>query len=133
MSEIKLPAPEPKNVWSNCNEIMRGVGQPYPRTCKVCGLGPCKGSRDQFELAGLAPPAPEPIIVWDCPTHAKGGFEVHASSPVKIEIVTKLYATDPNPLREMIERLADVLAEYDDVVGFDEAAELIAEAREMLK
>jgi hypothetical protein len=44
-----------------------------------------------------------------------------------------LYATDPNPLLEMIERLAVALAEYDDVVGFDESAELLSEAREMLK
>lgn len=26
----------------NCNNILRGLGKAYPRTCKVCGLGPCQ-------------------------------------------------------------------------------------------
>lgn len=26
----------------NCNEYLRKTQKPYPRTCKECGLGPCK-------------------------------------------------------------------------------------------
>jgi len=27
-----------------CQQALREAGQPYPRTCAACGLGPCKGS-----------------------------------------------------------------------------------------
>jgi len=26
---------------AGCNNQLRTEGKPYPRTCKVCGLGPC--------------------------------------------------------------------------------------------
>lgn len=28
---------------STCNKTLRDLGQPYPRTCAKCGLGPCIG------------------------------------------------------------------------------------------
>jgi hypothetical protein len=67
-SALAAPAPKPKNAWSNCSEILRGIGQTYPRTCHVCGLGPCKATRDQFELVGLTPPAPKPVL-WRDPAY----------------------------------------------------------------
>lgn len=27
---------------SQCSHELRRLGQPYPRTCQMCGLGPCK-------------------------------------------------------------------------------------------
>lgn len=31
------------NDHTNCNEVLRGQGKGYPRTCKLCGItGPCK-------------------------------------------------------------------------------------------
>jgi len=29
---------------SECSTLLRLAGKPYPRTCKVCGLGPCKNT-----------------------------------------------------------------------------------------
>ena len=27
---------------SDCQQELRAAGKPYPRTCQLCGLGPCK-------------------------------------------------------------------------------------------
>ncbi len=32
----------------NCNEIRRKAGMVYPRTCKICGLGPCVDSIESY-------------------------------------------------------------------------------------
>ena len=28
-----------------CNKILQQAGQSYPRTCRVCGLGPCTNTK----------------------------------------------------------------------------------------
>ena len=37
-----------------CNNVLREQGKPYPRTCAVCGLGPCK-----HIAAAATTPAPD--------------------------------------------------------------------------
>lgn len=39
-SKTSLPA-------SRCMLVLRKQGLPYPRTCEVCGLGPCKEEDDK--------------------------------------------------------------------------------------
>ena len=36
---------------ARCNKIMEGLGKPYPRTCMVCRLGPCRN--DVIAYRGL--------------------------------------------------------------------------------
>jgi hypothetical protein len=53
---------------------------------------------------------------------------------VQAEESQALYATDPNPLREMIERLANELEQWPALYPAPEGTHaLLAEAREMLK
>lgn len=33
-----------------CNHQRRQAGLPYPRTCLVCGLGPCRIDQLQFDF-----------------------------------------------------------------------------------
>ncbi|SER54598.1 MULTISPECIES: hypothetical protein [Pseudomonas] len=40
---IDRPRREPSH--SQCQQELRAQGKPYPRTCAVCGLGPCKGGK----------------------------------------------------------------------------------------
>jgi len=35
----------PRREHSQCQQELRAQGKPYPRTCTVCGLGPCKGGK----------------------------------------------------------------------------------------
>lgn len=32
-------------MTETCNELLRANGKPYPRTCRECGLGPCKQAK----------------------------------------------------------------------------------------
>lgn len=36
----------------NCQQALRLQGKPYPRTCEVCGLGPCKDKRAVADVVG---------------------------------------------------------------------------------
>lgn len=36
------PAAETPTTPSQCTYALRAAGKPYPRTCAVCGLGPCR-------------------------------------------------------------------------------------------
>lgn len=40
--------------YSGCQIILRMEGKPYPRTCKLCDLGPCKAGYASY--SGIAPP-----------------------------------------------------------------------------
>jgi hypothetical protein len=37
---------------STCNKALQEAGNPYPRTCAKCGLGPCVGYAAQPEYTG---------------------------------------------------------------------------------
>jgi hypothetical protein len=45
-----LSAPsEPKPVEITCNDTLRLMNKPYPRTCAMCGLwGPCRNKAQAF-------------------------------------------------------------------------------------
>lgn len=56
---------------TECNERLRLLGKPHPKTCKVCGLGPCSVSLPPEPVAVLPVPivmptaAPEPNLHED--------------------------------------------------------------------
>ncbi len=55
--------PEPNH--DECTHVLASKGVAYPRTCRVCGLGPCKS------LAGQAIQSkaiPDPVTLKDTPT-----------------------------------------------------------------
>lgn len=35
-------APQIAPEWSRCTKVLQKKGVAYPRTCEVCGLGPCQ-------------------------------------------------------------------------------------------
>jgi hypothetical protein len=35
-------APKVAPEWSKCTKVLQKKGVAYPRTCEVCGLGPCQ-------------------------------------------------------------------------------------------
>lgn len=39
-----------------CNQSLREQGKPYPRTCAVCGLGPCRMLQPGFEMKDMRDP-----------------------------------------------------------------------------
>ena len=41
MLERIVLAPQPEVQDSTCSKTLQALGQPYPRTCKKCGKGPC--------------------------------------------------------------------------------------------
>lgn len=36
-----------------CNRVLQAKGSAYPRTCDVCGLGPCPASNQMFATASV--------------------------------------------------------------------------------
>jgi len=42
LPEEPTPLSEPEAVSPNCTVVLRQEGKAYPRTCKACGLGPCR-------------------------------------------------------------------------------------------
>lgn len=36
------PTAQAAPVSNKCSDLLRQLGVPYPRTCRVCGLGPCR-------------------------------------------------------------------------------------------
>lgn len=43
--EARMRTSPTLNLLGVCSEAMREAGKPYPRTCLVCGLGPCQRGR----------------------------------------------------------------------------------------
>lgn len=42
--------------YPQCSTLLREQGQPYPRTCRECGLGPCKRTtKQQNTMSELKP------------------------------------------------------------------------------
>ena len=51
--------PEPQKLPASlnaCSELLRLAGKPYPRTCRECGLGPCKHRTQLDEQGRLTKP-----------------------------------------------------------------------------
>jgi len=47
---IEPVKPGPRMVDPDCSNYLRQVGQPYPRTCKVCQLGPCHFTSEDIAI-----------------------------------------------------------------------------------
>ena len=45
-----------------CSNALREAGQAYPRTCRVCGLGPCRNA--PAATATTTTPTPEQVAQW---------------------------------------------------------------------
>ena len=65
-----------------CNITLRLAGQPYPRTCAICGLGPCHLVKE------LPVPVPDPAIEI---THFS---RMQVSTAISHEQIVKALATD---------------------------------------
>nr|WP_314430023.1 hypothetical protein [uncultured Brevundimonas sp.] len=52
--KIMFPPSVSSGDGARCNKVLSAMGRPYPRTCFVCRLGPC---RDEIVPHAL-PPAP---------------------------------------------------------------------------
>lgn len=65
-SPIKPGAPTPV---TNCNKVLQGMGVAYPRTCRVCGLGPCR------ELPSLTVTVTANEVPLDKPTPLYGDVD----------------------------------------------------------
>ena len=53
---MKNPDPVLDDRPAQCSKRMGDEGKPYPRTCLVCGLGPCHGRGSVVHLVDLQPP-----------------------------------------------------------------------------
>ena len=51
--EQEREAFDPVPFSAGCTVALRNTGKPYPRTCKACGLGPCKFFKEE-KRASLA-------------------------------------------------------------------------------
>lgn len=50
-----------------CSNVLRLAGQAYPRTCKACGLGPCRWQ------SACTCPSGDGSLRWPCPVHPPKG------------------------------------------------------------
>ena len=69
-----------------CSYDLRTNGRPYPRTCMVCGLGPCKYSLQEVvtgEVKALQPPPP-PVYPPETPVETLELSQSFANMPKSI-------------------------------------------------
>jgi|GEM_PF-4556554 len=54
--EPKITTGHAGSSWTNdtgvrCNKVLAGLAKPYPRTCMVCGKGPCRDDVVAYQAA----------------------------------------------------------------------------------
>ncbi len=95
----KQPEAEASEPDPNCTTIMRRQNKPYPRTCAVCRLGPCRwfdnnGNRLSLNpIVTVEPEASEPSEA-DRPEHEESTLTELSSQKFFRELIDRLKAAE---------------------------------------